>query len=475
VSGLRPADGEGGRRESARPGAGEPIRIALLSPYTGANLGDAAIQTAAIEGLRRRLRTTELTGIYLDPQLTAQRHGIPCRQITGFPLAYYAQYRRTGATSAGRAPRAAPSAPSAPPVGAADGWRAAIKNLPVVGPVLRGAVMAGRQVWGLRREPGHVARSFWFARSQRLIVAAGGGQLDEEWGGPWGHPYALFRWALVAWLARVPFVVISVGVGYLNLPLSRWFVRGALRLAAYRSYRDEGSKRLLQGLRFTGADPCVPDLAFGLPSPPRTATRPPGAPRRVGVSPIAYGDPALWPTDKAALHRRYAAELERFVRWLGSRGYEVTLFATSATDVRVVDALLEALADGSPAAAPAPWLRRASDERLENLMGELARLDCVVASRLHGVVLSHLAGNPVVAVSFDRKVDAHMAEVGHQRYCLSISSVEHAALQEAFEALEREEAPARARIAAVMGAYHAAVAAQFDTLARLATREGSHR
>jgi polysaccharide pyruvyl transferase WcaK-like protein len=444
------------------------VRIALLSPYSGTNLGDAAIQESAIQNIRSRLRHAQVSGIYLNPPLTAQRHGIPCFPITGFSLDFYANYRRPeSVTSPAQQPAARPRRTHA--------LRRSLKALPLAGPLLRAAVVTIRRAWGLRHEVKHLARSYRLARTQDLIVVAGGGQLDEEWGGPWGHPYALFRWALLARLARVSFVVLSVGVGYLDHRLSRWLIRGALRLAAYRSYRDEGSKELLRALRFTRADPCVPDLVFDLPCPAYPAPdRPLGAARRVGVSPIAYGDPALWPTDKAEVYRRYATELERFVRWLGSRGDEVTLFATSGVDRRVIAALQEALADGSPSGAPPPWLRRASDEQLEDLLGELTRLDCVVASRLHGVLLSHLVGKPVVAVSFDRKVDAHMAEVGHQRYCLSISSVEHVALREAFEALEREEVRARARIDAVMRAYRAAVAAQFDMLARLAAREGMH-
>ena len=34
-----------------------------------------------------------------------------------------------------------------------------------------------------------------------MLVVAGGGQLDEEWGGSWGHPYALMKWAVLARVA----------------------------------------------------------------------------------------------------------------------------------------------------------------------------------------------------------------------------------------------------------------------------------
>ena len=52
----------------------------------------------------------------------------------------------------------------------------------------------------------------------------------------------------------------------------------------------------------------------------------------------------------------------------------------------------------------------------------LHSLDFVVASRLHGLVLSFLAGKPCVALSYDRKVDALMTDVGLKAYCLDIRS-----------------------------------------------------
>ena len=434
------------------------MRIALLSPHSGTNLGDTTIQESAIQNIRRRLPRALVSGIYLNPPLTAQRHGIPCIQITGFSLEFYSNYR----------PPEAPALP-ADRGPAEHRWPDVVRRSVKTLPVLRAAAVTVGRVWGLRHEILHLARSYSFARAQDLIVVSGGGQLDEEWGGPWGHPYALFRWALLARLAGVRFVVLSVGVGYLDHRLSRWFVRGALRLAAYRSFRDQGSKDLLREMRFTRSDLCVPDLVFAL-QPPAGAVRPRprGAVRRVGVSPIGYGSPALWPTDKAAVFRRYAGELERFVRWLGGRGYEVVLFATSGVDRLVIAALQEALADGASPATPPSWLRRASDERFEDLLAELSQLDFVVASRLHGVLLSHIVGSPVVAVSFDRKVETHMAEVGQQRYCLDIHSMGHVALQETFELLEREVLRARVEIETAVARFNKAVEDQYDLLAQLA-------
>ncbi len=43
------------------------LRIALLTPYDGGNLGDSAIQQAVIANLRRYDPNVQLCGITLDP------------------------------------------------------------------------------------------------------------------------------------------------------------------------------------------------------------------------------------------------------------------------------------------------------------------------------------------------------------------------------------------------------------------------
>ena len=45
-----------------------------------------------------------------------------------------------------------------------------------------------------------------------------------------------------------------------------------------------------------------------------------------------------------------------------------------------------------------------------------AAVDVVVASRLHGVLLSQLAGTPALALSYARKVDVQMELVGQTRF-----------------------------------------------------------
>ena len=132
-------------------------------------------------------------------------------------------------------------------------------------------------------------------------MVAGGGQLDEEWGGSWAHPYALMKWAVLARAAGSSVIFLSVGGCRAELRLTKVLLRIALSLACYRSYRDEGSRQLALAITPSADGPVVPDLAFSLP-----VTRQPlivdsnSAELRVGVSPIAFARPGMWPTENPA-------------------------------------------------------------------------------------------------------------------------------------------------------------------------------
>ena len=76
----------------------------------------------------------------------------------------------------------------------------------------------------------------------------------------------MFRWSVAAKLCRCKLLFVSVGAGPLYSRVGRFFVKAALSLADFRSYRDESTRQYLEGIGFpAGNDPVYPDLAFSLP------------------------------------------------------------------------------------------------------------------------------------------------------------------------------------------------------------------
>ncbi len=78
-----------------------------------------------------------------------------------------------------------------------------------------------------------------------LMVMSGSGQLNEEWGRPWRYPFGLFRWCLLARVSGCKIAFLSVGAGETESWWTRFFCATALRLAHYKSVRDQGTLSLV--------------------------------------------------------------------------------------------------------------------------------------------------------------------------------------------------------------------------------------
>ena len=405
-------------RDGSRGARGHIRRVALLSPTSG-NLGNATLQLAMIANLRKRVAGIEIVGVTLNPDDTRRRLGIEAFPLAAVSRPFYGLYTSDG-FQAGQ--------------GAATKPRR-IKEVLKKIPGLRRLVLSLR-TW--RTELAHMMAAARQVRKLDRIIVPGGGSLDDSWGGPWGHPWTLFKWTLVCRLCRAPFLFVSIGKSSLEHPLSRFFVRVALRLAAYRSYRDTDSKLAVQALVDASQDPVYPDLAFSYPYAGGTATRKgPDDPRLlVGVSPIAFCDPRVWPEKDEGRYTRYLSQLAEMVKWLIKEHYRVLLFTTDSPDMAAandLEAMISATASGGDALERLPGsLEQSPDSLLQGISGA----DLTIASRLHGVILSHLNATPVLALSFDRKVDAHMEAVGQKDYCLSIDHLRQDILVERFTALK---------------------------------------
>jgi polysaccharide pyruvyl transferase WcaK-like protein len=308
------------------------------------------------------------------------------------------------------------------------------------------AVGLFRWAKALVKEVTHTVRSYRLLRDVDMLVVAGGGQLDEEWGGAWGHPFALMKWSVLTRAAGGAVVFLSVGACQLGSPVTRFFLRIALSLASYRSYRDGESRRLALEIARHAEGAVVPDLAFSLgdfagrrcPSPGRR-------PMIVGVSPIAWRQSGLWPTENPLQHRRYLTELALFVGSLVERGIEVRLFSSSPPDDQIFENVYRLL-DGRLSSSARELLSSAPVTTLAELLELLQSVEIVVTSRLHGALLSFVLRRPVLAISYDRKVATLMEQLEQSSSCVDIESVDSAVLAQKFASLETTQEQVKSTI-----------------------------
>ena len=423
------------------PAFGARTRVALISPYGGGNLGDATIMESAIHALRRRrpgAGIANIVGLTLNPRVVQERHGIPGFPCAGFRLPSYGSLDES-------APRPDDTGPLA-------------RMVTAVTP-LRKARTLGRTV---RSELGHRQRARDFLSGFDAVVVAGGGQLDELWGGPFGHPYALWKWGQLAHEVRARYLILSVGVGKLHSRLSRLFTRRALALADACSFRDPGSLEMAAFADVSRAQ-VVPDLAYAAPL--QRPVEAPLAGRRpvLAISPLAYGDPRVWPEKDAAHYQHHLESMAALCRRMLALGWEIVFVSSDSPDAATARDVLAVM---EPLLLPEERARVTTPDTrtLAGLVQALAPADVVVAARLHGVIISHLLGKPVLALSYERKVTALMNGMEQQSLMLPIRNLDsEVATAKVLGILERREtwaADVRARVAA----YRQQVEDQYDRL-----------
>jgi polysaccharide pyruvyl transferase WcaK-like protein len=419
------------------------VKIGLLDHMGYGNLGDAATQDALIANIKLRLPEVQLVGFSLNPVDTEKRHSIPSYSITNWHPGLDRQ--PTGADNSTSKSNA-------------QQLKSFLKQIPVLSSPLR-------WLQNLMREFQHLGRSYRCVRALDCLVIAGGGQLSELWRGPWSHPYNVFKFSVLAKLARRRLLVVNVGAGPIKSRLGKAFIRASVRIADYVSLRDVESQELVQDLGIRRETYVFPDSAYALDMTPYTEANTSRERKQVvGINPIGFCDPRIWPRQDAALYSRYLDGLAQFSLWLLSKGYDPKIFsAERSVDIYAIEDLKDRLRAGLPAEA----IDRICSPRLEtveDLLTEMAGFDFVVTSKFHGVVFSHLLARPMVAISYHRKIDDLMRTVGDSRYCLNIESFDSDLLIRTFAELAENTSTLKAKYRQIVATRAGSLNLQFDDI-----------
>jgi polysaccharide pyruvyl transferase WcaK-like protein len=389
-----------------------PRRIAVLGNYGNRNLGDEATLLSVLQFVRQRCPGAVVCALSEQPAETRQRHG-----IEAFPSVVDA-----GDGDAGREP----TLPGRPPPSGAAGLRgrlkAGLKRVPMLFAALRALANGPRALREAGRYLGFSARCFAFLRRVDLLVVAGGGQLSDHFEGIWGFPLQLFSWCLLARCAGAQVAVLNVGAGPISGSGSRVLFRWTLRLATYRSYRDERSRCLVEEIGVRDAGSVGPDLVFGWEPTIEPGPEPEG--RTVGLNVFPYRDWRYWPMYDPAAYAAYVDKISDVALWLLGQGYRVRLFPTQLrADVRVIKDVFEKLA-GRLAPGMEERLEVAVIASVDDMASEIRRSDVIVATRFHAIAIAMLMGKPVLGLCNESKMSDLMAQMGQAAYSLSLDSLE---------------------------------------------------
>src|SRR5712692_1273498 len=418
------------------------MRIGLLDHMGYGNLGDAAVQEAVIANIKKRLPNARLIGFSLVPDDTLKRHGIPCHPIRW----WYLTPEKIGSQAANG-------------MSLKSNLISILMKIPLF-------FSWSKPVSDFIHEVMFWVRSYRTLRSLDLLIISGGGQLCELWYGPWSHPYTIFKFSLLTKLARKKLYLLNVGAGPLEHPLSRFFARWAVRFADYRSFRDDDSRELVQGLGVKAKTHVYPDPAYAL-QVGNHSNGAPGAskPIIVGLNPIGFCDPRIWPRKDDSVYQEYLEKIARLSAWLLEQGYHLRVFTTeSSVDRYAIGDLKARLLSRVSSPELVCQVFRSPSENVSDLLRQMSEFDFILTSKFHGIIFSHLLSKPVISLSYHRKMDVAMQSVGQGRFCADIENFTLDWLKSAFCSLVDESKSIKSVSAAAVETYAAKLSQQFDSL-----------
>ena len=414
-------------------------KIGLLLHSGGGNLGDDATLDAIADNINRRWPNAEIVAFSMNPDDTEIRHGIKSHPI-----------RRNGWNI------------SFKPAGTKATLKEIIKSLTrkygAVFYLLKATNAVVRLPSDVFRELSFLVSSRRNIKSFDLLVISGGGQLTER-DGPWGFPYTIFKWVVLARSAGVRCMFLNLGAGPLTHPLSNFFVTRALRAADYVSLRDDKSQALVHEIGFKGESRVYPDSVYGLEVANMTVS-----PLEKRAQPIVGFAPMAYPGRRGYLAKEDQRELAHFASWLVGQSYALTIFGTDiGVDPLAIEDLKMALLCHHGITSSQYSINH-SFKSAHELLATMSGMDHVVTCRFHGVVFAHLLNKPVLAIAHHPKVIDLMTDLGLSNYCVDIRDFDLKLLTERFASMVIDAEEIKSRMAESLKRNRQRLKSQFDEL-----------
>lgn len=368
----------------------EPIKIAFYGLFGQQNLGNDCTLQAILYHVRKHLPDVETICICTGPEDTSVRF-----KISAFPISQpYPKWLNSKAW-----------------VGLNKPFMRLIKKLFIRLPM----------------ELLSWVTAFKILKDVQLVIAPGTGLLTDYATKPLGIPYDVFKWSMIAKLCRCQVLFINVGAGPIYHRFSRWFIIFSLSMAAYRSYRDNYSKKYIKNLGFDNTnDDIYPDLAFSLPKdllPGSLNLEKEKLVIGVGLKDY-YGRQGLKKSGGEDSYSEYINKIGNFVIWLLNHEYIVRLLiGDSRYDNHVKADVLEFISRHEPVNG---FARIVNDpiNSVEDLMSQISQTDVVVSPRFHNIILGLMLQKPVISLSYNEKFESLMAEFGMSEYCQNLDSLD---------------------------------------------------
>ncbi len=397
-------------------------RVAFFGIFGIQNLGNECTLQAIVHNAHERLSDAQFCAISFVPGDTLRRHN-----LQAFPISYqnFAKVR---------------------PGRLAKLFRILFKRIP-----------------GELKDWAKAVRNL---RGTNLVVMTGTGMLTDYSTTAFGFPYHVFQWALAARLAGCKVRFVGVGVGPIYQRLSRKFIRWALTLADYRSFRDEFSRNRIATVFDSSRDHVFPDLAFSLPKSTFPARQNRGRQKQqIGLGIMDHRDIHLVTTkEQEAAYSAYLDKMCEFVEWLVRHDYQVRILQGDAKHDVAPRAELKSRLEQRGIRYEEAGIFDEGSSSVEDLLDQLAQVDMVVSPRFHNLLLGMMMNIPAISISYDPKSDALLEGVGLGKYRQALFDLDVQILIQQFIELQERIQEVKPMISEKANEYRRLLDQQYDLI-----------
>jgi polysaccharide pyruvyl transferase WcaK-like protein len=400
------------------------VKIGVFGHYGNSNLGDESIILSVLQNLKKRLPDAEFIGLSLNPENSKNRFAMESYPIRNQSSG---QHRLNFINS--------------------------IDHFLLYKLINKPA-----------RELLFLKKSFQVLKSIDLLLVCGSNQFIDTFGGVRGYPYTLTKWTFLAKMRGIKVVYASVGAGPILNNNTYRMLKPALKKADHISYRDSGSKRMIESRIENVRGSICPDLAHGLTIKPKSV-RKNQEKIVVGINPMPVFDQRYWYKSEEDKYRDYVDKLSRFAKYLADKGYAVQLFNTHPKDLNVASDIIENLKKMGLEQHQLPKIIKLFS--VEDLIDEIANMDIIVATRFHASVLPLRFGIPVLGIGYYRKTDELLTDIGLGEYYVDINNFTTQELESRFDAMVKNMGSLKDTIHSRFQEYHAQLDRQWDLIVDL--------
>lgn len=417
------------------------MRVTILNTYSWYNKGDAAIVLGTVHALRHQASVVDVTVVSMTPEIDRAPFAREKIGVVGGPFAYiYATNRPLL-------------------------WRGLAF---LVTSLLSVAGVAAVRLGGSRPLPWLPKRAREFVEaiaSADLVVSVGGGFWSDN------ARRALFVHLMQVICAQIvgrPVVCLGVSLGPFRSAWREQLTGWVLNHTATVVLREQESRPVAQAMGISARKVYAGgDMAFGLAQATGGSHQQTGegsSQLRIGVTARHWIFPNS--ADPAAAQAHYERTMAQTLDQLCARTRAEIVFlpqviGPARDDDRIVQRRIRNLMGD-----PARVTLLEDDFAPAQLMGILAGLDIVLATRFHSAIFTMLANTPVVAIAYEHKTTGIMAAMQLDHWVIPIEAVTAPAITE----LCLELLAQRARVRQHLSVAVAAMAQRADASAAHALR-----